>query len=639
MTIDAASFWLPGGTILNNPTARTTPFLLESRLSAEDVTFLHSVDAPVARWREVFTMMERRLADRAKARLARKEERASESGGSRGKNGPGEDDLEAPLSVHADDEMQMDDERSEDVHSMFNEFTQGLSGATVDTTNLAAVVSMLKAKVEAQEGTIAELKEKMEERTSGGGMFGADVEDLTEHIGDVYPLVREYGSVGQALLDTIQRQDNSEAVISTVVADTQVHTREINDLQELTDANKIELLEFLKRLAERSSRQHTSLTHLIQDVQRGIAGGAGGGVDMDTVFGTETVGSLAVDVSMNYVFAQLRGMSGTLEELASRYKSSGVTYQGCSFASPEEFSKWYMLHNPSGSGMAAIVDFVSIWCFSQASAQTSVEWLSTVEKSAKLGLGSQETAYVHTMSHKYPPRLAGKVTVILSTESIKMLKSFDEWRGTSEGMSMGDGRRERILTDVRNAARAHRQYCMDYLPASPLRDLAIKTGEDTVMFYQDLFSYIDQELTNLDTINIKPEHVLLLLSNQVVRLGDDLHALRAFGANIRLDNLPVAATRLAWFSLQAMTCMGTYSKARFRDHPGVNSAYLRFLTCRVAAQAELGIKDVVTALVTRMKNVEKVAAEAATKDSVKKLDNKVEDHIKKVTKGGARPAT
>ena len=222
-------------------------------------------------------------------------------------------------------------------------------------------------------------------------------------------------------------------------------------------------------------------------------------------------------------------------------------------------------------------------------------------KSAKLGLGNQETAYIHTMLHKYPPWLAGKGVAVISAAN-------------------------------------HRQYCLDNLPQSALRDLAIKTGEDTVAFYQDLFNYIDQELTNLEKIIIKPEHVLLLLSNQVVRLCDDLHALGAFGANIRLDNLPMAVTRLAWFSLQAVTCMGTYSKARFRDHPGVNSAYLRFLTCRVAAQAELGIKGVVTSLVMKVKGLEKSMTEAATKDSVKKLDNKVEDRIKKVSKG-AQPAT
>ena len=117
-----------------------------------------------------------------------------------------------------------------------------------------------------------------------------------------------------------------------------------------------------------------------------------------------------------------------------------------------------------------------------------------------------------------------------------------------------------------------------------------------------------------------------------------MHTVRSSGSSVRLDNLPAAATRLAWVSLQAVMCMGTYSKARFRDHPGVNSAYLRFLTCRVAAQAELGIKDVVTNLVTKVKGLEKLVSEAASKESLKKLDNKVEDHIKKVGKA-ARPAT
>ena len=284
-----------------------------------------------------------------------------------------------------------------------------------------------------------------------------------------------------------------------------------------------------------------------------------------------------------------------------------------------------MSHNPGGVGVAAFVDFVSIWAFVNVSTETSVEWLASVEKSAKLGLGSQDTAYVHTMSHKYPPRIAGKgVSVVLSTECIKMLKSFEEWRGTSEGMSMGDGTRERILSDVRGAVANHRQYCFDTLPESPLRDLAIKTGEDTSTFYHNLFNYIDQELHNLTTINIRTDHILLLLSNQLVRICDDMHAVRSAGSSVRLDNLPAASTRLAWVSLQAMGCMGTYTKARFRDHPGVSSAYLRFLTCRVAAQADLGLCESVETLTRKLTTVEKIAKEAATKEAMGKLDNKVE---------------
>lgn len=355
------------------------------------------------------------------------------------------------------------------------------------------------------------------------------------------------------------------------------------------------------------------------------AGTGSRGLSMSTVFGRETVGSTTIDVSMDYVFSHLRSMLQTLGELATRYQNSGVVYGGHSFPSLEDYSRWYMSQNPSGVGVAAFVDFISIWAFLGVSTETSVEWLSSVEKSAKLGLGSQDTAYVHTMSHQYPPRLAGKgVSSVLSTECIKMLKSFEEWRGTSEGMSMGDGTRERILSDIRGAVINHKQYCLDSLPDSALRDLAIQTGEDTGAFYHNLFNYIDQELHNLTTINIKQDHILLLLSNQLVRMCDDMHAVRAPGSSVRLDNLPAAASRLSWVTLQAMMCMGTYSKARFRDHPGVSSAYLRFLTCRVAAQADLGLKESLDALTRRVTSVERVAKDAATKEALGKLDNKVE---------------
>ena len=87
---------------------------------------------------------------------------------------------------------------------------------------------------------------------------------------------------------------------------------------------------------------------------------------------------------------------------------------------------------------------------------------------------------------------------------------------------------------------------------------------------------------------------------------------------------PLAATPLGWVSLQAVACMCTYSKARFRDHPGVSSEYLRFLTCRVAAQADLGLKDTVDALTRKLTGVEKLAKDAATKEALGKLNNKVE---------------
>ena len=69
--------------------------------------------------------------------------------------------------------------------------------------------------------------------------------------------------------------------------------------------------------------------------------------------------------------------------------------------------------------------------------------------------------------------------------------------------------------------------------------------------------------------------------------------------------------------------MSSFAKARFKDHPAINSTYMRFLTCSVASQSNMGVREALEAVVKRVAKVEKVAAEAATKESLTKLDNKV----------------
>ena len=153
-----------------------------------------------------------------------------------------------------------------------------------------------------------------------------------------------------------------------------------------------------------------------------------------------------------------------------------------------------------------------------------------LEKSAKLGFGPLDTAYIHSMTYKYPPKFAGKSSVILSTEHIKMLKSMDDWRGTSDGMSMGDGVRDQLLSDIRSAVANHAQYCRDHLPEGKFRAMAIQTGNETLAFFIAMVGYIEAEITTLGNLNIQPSHILLLLSNQVVRMCDDIHEIRTHGS-------------------------------------------------------------------------------------------------------------
>ena len=649
MSITEATFWRPGGTILDKATAKTATPIKESEMTEAEIVYIRSLAGPVARWGEYFELiregMDKRMgAGKRKPALVQSSvvvEDVNEPSGDEEENnsvdsgladmllaykresGNYGDGTGAPVVWGKDEDSDEEDDKDDDLRKSVDKLRMMVE-------RQAETIDMLSARLDA------------EKDLSAVEALRVDTNDMQDNLGDLFWLVRQHGSVSEALRNMATKQDHTEAEMASVASDLLALSQGTSQFSSKIRMSENKVATLISKLSDRTDKHLKAVMHRVEAVEAGgvmpptlhlpphATTGAGsssmgGSPTMSTVFGVELVGSASVDVTMNYVFSTLRSMSQTVGKLATRYQNSGVVYGGHSFPSVEEFSKWYMSHNPSGAGVAAFVDFVSIWAFVNVSTETSAEWLASVEKSAKLGLGSQDTAYVHTMSHKYPPRIAGKgVSVVLSTECIKMLKLFEEWRGTSEGMSMGDGIRERILSDVDGAVANHRQYCLDMMPESALWDLAIQTGEDTSTFYHHLFNYIDQELHNLTTINIKKDHILLLLSNQLVRMCDDMHAVRSAGSSVRLDNLPGAATRLAWVSLQAMVCMGTYTKARFRDHPGVSSAYLRFLTCRVAAQADLGLRETLEALTRKLAAVDKLAKEAATKESLDRLDNKVE---------------
>ena len=85
--------------------------------------------------------------------------------------------------------------------------------------------------------------------------------------------------------------------------------------------------------------------------------------------------------------------------------------------------------------------------------------------------------------------------------------------------------------------------------------------------------------------------------------------------------------------------MSAFAKARFNDHPAINSAYMRFLTCLVAGQSNIGMKEALEALSKRLVKAEKAVLDLGTKDSVTKVDNKLIQVVKVnnlTLPGGAR---
>ncbi len=102
---------------------------------------------------------------------------------------------------------------------------------------------------------------------------------------------------------------------------------------------------------------------------------------------------------------------------------------------------WYFAQNPSGRGLAGVVDIVLIWYFSTLNKDNNVSaWLAEKRHIKNIGYCHDVDAkYMHSMGVQYPAAFAGsEKDTILSTKIIAMLKTVKAWRANG----MGDGIKE-----------------------------------------------------------------------------------------------------------------------------------------------------------------------------------------------------
>jgi hypothetical protein len=178
------------------------------------------------------------------------------------------------------------------------------------------------------------------------------------------------------------------------------------------------------------------------------------GIDGNTPLGVATVGGSKVVISANYLFGMIQELQAKVDVLVERSKNTGVIFGQLAFAFESEFSLWMRAQNPSGSGLADFVDLISIWVFAAGDSVDTLTWLNEAHRAKSLGLkgGNADAMYAHLMTRHYPTSFTGKEkNQILSTTTIKMLETYEAWRGTI----MGDGQKERLTTNLQLAANRH----------------------------------------------------------------------------------------------------------------------------------------------------------------------------------------
>jgi len=340
-------------------------------------------------------------------------------------------------------------------------------------------------------------------------------------------------------------------------------------------------------------------------------------ISLTTVVGEVEVGGSKTTLTVGDLVARIETLESQIAAKSPYTGSEGFSFGKLSFPGENEFITWFVAKNPAGKGLAAVVDIMSVWEFANSEQVSSTDWLQSYHRSHSSGFKSTlEPHYAATFSNRYPKVFVGSVDMLLPTDRIKIFQSVAVWRGNG----IGDGVKERLLSSLRLAVQRHRQYCEDNLPSGTFREHAIRSSEECLIFFNTLVNHFDDEMSMLTSIGMPEKEVMLLISNQMVQICDDLYVLRQLATNVDNSNTTVAAARYAWVTFLALDKMKEFSK-NIQQHPSINTTYTRFLTRMTAESSSSGLK---TKLTKVEEIVKKLSQEKASVTNLNKVDNKLE---------------
>ena len=445
---------------------------------------------------------------------------------------------------------------------------------------------------------------------------------VANQLGELQVFIARYGSVSRAF--QAMHNDGNSMLSQEVLRVQQDLSRMSDDISRLTSngsvVSKEEFLRVVKtivttteRLQSSSSQAASSARTCVRQVQQLLQAvppphlppgappppsGHTTLLDGDTTVTVKVHGGSPVPVTFTLLYNRVVDLERTVKLLNDRSQGSGTSFGRWSYAGEKEFGSWRFRLDPSGLGMAAFVDAVSIWKFGNVVGQDAAEYLNEAHKAKNIGFKQGEADHVTSYGHRCPSAFVGSGdgSTVLSTTIIKMFEKWENWKGNGTG----DGVKERLTQAMNLAVERHEVYVQSSGLPAELKEMALKTAELTRAFWLALTTYIDDEYMMLISFKLSPKHVLLLLSNQVVQICDDMFAHRSRGANVDLQDRAAGITRLAWCTLQAHSVMSSYVAQKFRNHPSISGTFVRFLTRHMTDAAPSGCED----LVKRIKNVE-----------------------------------
>jgi hypothetical protein len=88
-----------------------------------------------------------------------------------------------------------------------------------------------------------------------------------------------------------------------------------------------------------------------------------------------------------------------------------------------------------------------------------------------------------------------------------------------------------------------------------MRAMVLRTANVANMFWEWLVAYIVNKYSLLVLFKLPPKHILLLLSNQVVQMFNDIYEYYSNASNMDVSERGAVAVCCAWGILQAQNCI------------------------------------------------------------------------------------
>jgi len=380
-------------------------------------------------------------------------------------------------------------------------------------------------------------------------------------------LIAKHGTLGEAI-EALRAGSASAVDLSSLHTQMDELGNDLRDYVAAADVTKESLLSVISRVSELTKRGTNKAIERIKQVETLLNAGpltrppsapmtlrtSNPPVDADTPLGTVSIGGNATTLTATMLFTMVHELQAKVEVLTERSKNTGVIFDRKAFSSETEFVLWFMSKNPSGEGLAGFVDIILFWAFSISNVGDASQFLIKAECLKKIGLrGKVEVAYAYSMSTRYPTAFVGNTKdQILSTTTILMFSSYEAWRGDGSG----DGKKQTLTTRLAACMRGHCQYCEDNISDPELRSMALCTAEAASTFWERLVAYVDDEYSLLMSFHLLAKHVLLLLSNQVVQICDDIFEFRGNAANVDITERAAAAARF---------CLGHVASSKLHE--------------------------------------------------------------------------